>query len=198
MGKRNQKRRIRRLVALLILLCLILVGIQAKSLWVRFSHPLKYEVDIRKYATEYQLDPMMVAAVINVESKFDPNAQSHRGAKGLMQLMDDTAAWAAGHAGMTDYTADRIFEPSVNIRLGCWYLNRLQQQYKGDWQLTLAAYNGGSGNVSKWLGDPTISPDGKSLSEIPFEETESYLKKVLRQYDDYQKLYGDSGVDRSR
>lgn len=186
----RRSRKHRRMVALLLVLLAVLVAVQGRDLWLKITHPFKYEQIVRTYAEEYRLDPLLVAAVINVESKFDPEAESRKGAKGLMQLMDETAVWGSEETGMTDFSSEQLFIPENNIKLGCWYLARLLKQYDGNNALALAAYNGGSGNVAKWLQDPALSPDGKSLETIPFPETEAYVEKVLKQYESYQELYG--------
>jgi len=178
------------MVALLLVLIAALVAVQGKEMWLRITHPFKYEETIRNYAAEYQLDPLLVAAVINVESKFDPKAESAKGAKGLMQLLDDTALWGAGHIGLTTFEEEQLFTPEINIRIGCWYLARLLNQYDGNKTIALAAYNGGSGNVAKWLQDPQFSQDGKSLESIPFPETEAYVERVLKQHGSYREIYG--------
>ncbi len=188
----RRSRKHRRMVALLLVLIAVLVIVQGKEMWLRITHPYKYQETIRNYASEYQLDPLLVAAVINVESKFDPKAESSKGAKGLMQLLDDTAVWGADHIGITTFEKGQLFTPEINIRIGCWYLARLLNQYDGDKTLALAAYNGGSGNVAKWLRDPQLSPDGKSLETIPFPETEAYVERVLKQYGSYREIYGNT------
>lgn len=175
--------------ALLMILCVILLAVQGRAVWIKITHPFKYEGVVRQYAQEYNIDPMLVAAVINVESKFDPKAQSSKGAKGLMQLLDDTAMWGAEKIGIEDFDPDQLFVPETNIRIGCWYLARLTEQYHGNLTVALAAYNGGSGNVSKWLQDAELSKDGKNLTTIPFPETEAYVERVLEQADRYRQLY---------
>ncbi len=177
------------MMALLVLLLTVLVVVQGPAVWFKVTHPLKYEETLRQYAGEYHLDPMLVAAVINVESKFNPQAQSGKGAKGLMQLMDDTAIWGAGEIGMEEFEIEQLFMPETNVRIGCWYLARLLDQYRGNTSVALAAYNGGSGNVSKWLQDSELSKDGKTLNAIPFPETETYVEKVLDQQKRYRQLY---------
>ena len=140
--------------------------------------PLENIEIIERYAEEYNLEPSMVCAVINVESHFDAGAKSPKGASGLMQIMQRTADWAAEEIGIENYEYENIFEPELNIRIGCWYLNRLMKQYDGNINLVMAAYNAGSGNVSNWLYDEKYSTDGKTLSKIPYAETEAYLKKI--------------------
>ncbi len=82
-----------------------------------------------------------------------------------------------------------LFEPNINIQIGCWYLNKLTNQF-GTTQTALAAYNAGSGNVSKWLQDSHYSDDGKTLIDIPYGETKRYVKKVMFVQKIYQWLYG--------
>lgn len=177
------------MTALLLLLLAVLIVVQGRTVWIKVTHPFKYEETVRQYAGEYHLDPMLVAAVINVESKFDPKAESAKGAKGLMQLLDDTALWGAEKIGIEDFETEQLFTPETNVRIGCWYLARLLEQYHGNMVVALAAYNGGSGNVSKWLQDAELSKDGKNLSTIPFPETEAYVERVLEQAERYRDLY---------
>lgn len=179
------------MAALLLVLISVLVAVEGKGIWLKATHPLKYEETIRYHAQTYQLDPLLVAAVINVESKFDPRAESQKGAKGLMQLLDDTAVWGAEIIGIADFSPSQAFEPEINIQIGSWYLAKLLTQYGGNTPTALAAYNGGSGNVSKWLGDKSLSKDGKTLETIPFPETEAYVARVMEQYESYQKLYSE-------
>lgn len=186
-----RSRKNRRMTALLLALILILALTQGPGIWLKVTHPFKYEAVIRQYAGEYGLDPLLVAAVINVESKFRPEAQSKKGAKGLMQVMDTTALWAAETMGLEAFEAEQLYDPQTNVRIGCWYLSRLLQQYGGDLSLALAAYNGGSGNVARWLGDPACSSDGVTLDSIPFPETAAYVQRVTEQTEAYGRLYGN-------
>src|SRR5699024_4004526 len=88
-----------------------------------------------------------------------------------------------------DFTLEKLFEPEINIRIGTWYLKILSEEFDNNLQLILAAYNGGSGNVSKWLGNKDYSKDGLVLSKIPFKETEEYIKKVERNLKIYRIIY---------
>ena len=135
------------------------------------------------------LDENLVYSVIKVESKFRKDAVSHKGAKGLMQISDITREWAKEEMNLGDID---IFDPKTNIKIGCWYLNKLYKEF-GRLDLVIAAYNGGSGNVNKWLSDYSYSKDGKSLDLIPFEETSMYVKKVTKNYKMYNKLYSKEG-----
>lgn len=158
-------------------LCLFLV--------VCIAFPLEHYEIIKKYAEEYNLEPETVCAFINAESHFDNEAVSHKGAKGLMQIMDKTALWAAEEIPIEDFQPEDITDPETNIRIGCWYLNRLNKQFDGDEKLITAAYNAGSGNVTSWLYNEKYSNDGKTLDKIPYGETEKYVNKI----NFYKKVY---------
>lgn len=148
--------------------------------------PMKYEDIIEKYAEEYGLSKYLVDGVIYAESGFNNTAHSGL-ARGLMQLTDDTADWVSGKLGI-EYEYDMAEDPETNIKMGCYYLSYLIEQY-GNTDTALAAYNGGMGNVSKWLADKKYSLDGKTLYKIPYAETEKYVKKVNFFKKVYEKLY---------
>lgn len=152
-------------------------------------YPMKYEDTISKYAIEYGLDIYLIAAIIKVESNFDSLARSNKGALGLMQIKASTGRWIGEQLGIKDFEEDMLYQPEINIKMGCWYLNYLLKYYNGNIQLALAAYNGGLGNVNKWLNDENCSEDGISLKNIPFEETSTYMKKISRAYNIYKKIY---------
>lgn len=163
-------------------------------------YPLRYSEGIQRYASEYQVNTHLVAAVIFAESLFRPDALSRRDARGLMQILPSTGAWAAERMGLDDFSAEKLFEPALNIRIGTWYLSSLARQFGADLHnpgpelspevlVVLAAYNGGSGNVTKWLNDTDLSEDGITLDHIPFYETREYVAKVQRAYQMYRKLY---------
>ena len=137
------------------------------------------------YSKEYGIDDSLVYSVIKVESKFNKKAISKRNAKGLMQISEITQNWAQEELGLENID---IFDPETNIKIGCWYLNKLFKEFN-DLDLVITAYNGGSGNVSKWLKNDEYSIDGNKLHEIPFEETKNYLEKVKENYRVYKALY---------
>lgn len=122
----------------------------------------KYDAVIVNTALKYDLEPSFIKAVIHVESAFDRYALSHAGAMGLMQLMPATAS---SYQLKQDH-----FNPNRNIEAGVQHIKDLMQRYNSDKTLSLAAYNAGEGAVSKYNGVP------------PYEETENYIKKVMRLY----------------
>ena len=157
----------------------------------RAQHPLYYGDLITLYAGEQNLDPALVSAVILCESSFDPKAESRLGARGLMQLMPDTAEWVA-HKYNEDgagYSFDNLYDPETNIRYGTWYLGYLSRRFGGDATKIVCAYHAGQGNVDSWLKNPQYSADGVTLDVIPTQDTAAYASRVLRARDVYQKYY---------
>ncbi|MCM8710357.1 lytic transglycosylase domain-containing protein [Clostridium sp. SYSU_GA19001] len=157
---------------------------------VKLCFPLRYTEWILRYSKEYDLSPYLVAAVIKTESNFKPKAKSNKGAYGLMQITSLTGEWAAKEMKIENYKEDMLLEPEFNIKMGCWYIDNLKKEFKGNMDLVLAAYNGGRGNVQKWLADLNNSKDGKNLHYIPFKETDQYVKRVKVNYNIYKFLYG--------
>ena len=154
------------------------------------QYPLRYEELIVRNAREFGLEPWHVAAVIRCESSFRPEAVSSVGARGLMQIMPDTGEWLAGKFDEEDvYSDDLLFNPETNIKYGCWFLGWLNRRYEGDRLLVTAAYHAGHGTVDGWLEDEEISPDGKTLTSIPYASTRHYLEKIERACEMYQELY---------
>lgn len=154
-----------------------------------FFYPIGYKEFIVRYSREHNIDPLLIAAVINVESNYNKDAISNKNAKGLMQISPQTGSWGSRELGLVGYTEELLFDPQTNIRIGAWYINKLMNEFEGDLNLVLASYNAGSGNVRKWLGDSYYSIDGKTLYKIPFKETDEYLGKVELNYRIYQVLY---------
>lgn len=156
---------------------------------IRYFVPIKYSSEIVKYSKEYKLDPYLVAAVIKAESSFDKNAKSGKNAYGLMQITYETAEWCAKQMGIQNLSVQMLYDPEFNIKMGSFYLSYLSSRLDGNTDLMLAAYNGGIGNVQKWLKDSSHSTDGKNLYYIPFKETDKYVKKVKVNYKIFEYLY---------
>lgn len=171
-----------------IVITVILLLISSVYLFIITAYPLKYEEIIRECSDEYGVDPYLVAAIICTESGFRSDAKSNKGAVGLMQIMPDTGEWLAGKIGLKGYNASMLEDPETNIALGSWYIKYLSDRFGGDMDLIAAAYNAGQNKVSEWLGDERYSRDG-ALIEIPYEETDNYVKKVNTAYEIYKMLY---------
>lgn len=155
-------------------------------------YPLGYREIIVENSEKYDIDPYLMAAIINVESNFKKDAISRRDARGLMQIAEITGNWGSEQLDILDYSHEKLFDPRVNIEIGAWYLSVLYREFNGDLDLVLAAYNGGSGNVRKWLNDESYSRDGLSLYHIPFKETREYVKKVNKSYYIYSLVHKKS------
>ncbi len=151
-------------------------------------YPLEYQNEIETEAANSGTDPYLVAAIIWAESGFDPHAVSGGGARGLMQIMPDTGEWIAGKVGMDNFTPEDLFDPEVNIALGCWYLNYLSERFDGIVPVMLAAYNGGPNRVAQWLEMVEYGANGELIA-VPYPETEEYIKRVQSAYEIYQTYY---------
>lgn len=173
-----------------ITLFILLFALDAgRNALLKFLYPVKYSEIVEEKAEEYGLDKYLVYAVIRTESKFKEDAISDAGAKGLMQLMDETAAECNEKGGFGFDIEKEIYDPKINITLGCYYLSKLIKTYEGDISLAITAYNGGTGNVGKWLKDDKLSDGDGGLIDIPFEETKGYVDKVLASYEKYKEIY---------
>ena len=149
---------------------------------MRSMYPLRYQATIRQASEQNGLDPTFVAGVIYTESRFRPHVESHRKAYGLMQLLPQSADYIQRKSGIKgDYR-----DPKVNIKLGTWFLGYLNDRYKGDERLMLAAYNSGEGSVDAWVSD-----EGFDIAkDIPYKETRDYVNNVLEAKQTYEELYG--------
>lgn len=155
----------------------------------RGMYPQKYQEHVEKYAQEYQVDVNLVYAVIRTESGFDPNAVSEVGARGLMQLMEETFQWVQSkQPGDDGVTYDDMFDPETNIRYGTKLLSLLIEEF-GDADAAIAAYHGGWGNVKAWLKDERYSPDGVHLETTPLKSTNHYIHKINQARRAYASLY---------
>ena len=148
--------------------------------YLRARYPLEYEHIIRGHAANHDLDPALLAAVVYVESRFDPNATSKAGAIGLMQLLPETAKGIALRTGGDRFVVADLRNPEINVRYGSWYLNHLRERY-GDLSLVLAAYHAGPGNVDHWREEGL---------GIPFPDTRAYVEEVERLRHVYADAYG--------
>jgi len=180
------KLRYARLVAAVLLMYAAMLCVPGV---LKFFYPLKHKEIIVRYGQLNNIDPPLIAALIKTESNFKPNAESRKGARGLMQITPKTGKWIADNTGMKDYDDSMLFHPEINIKLGSWYIKHLSDYYGGNFELVFAAYNGGSGNVDKWLKNNKYSLDGKTLDVIPFSETENFIKRLKKNYGIYKRIY---------
>lgn len=151
-----------------------------------FLYPNKYSEYVEKYSDEYNVDSNLVYAIIKQESNFQASVNSPKGAVGLMQLMENTALEVAKKVKCSNID---LCNPEVNIRLGVKHLSELLDKYKNNEKMAIIAYNAGMGNVDNWISKGIIDEDGNNLENVPYRETNMYLRKVLKNYEIYCKLY---------
>lgn len=155
---------------------------------LRLLYPRPYGRQVREAASRYDVDPLLVWSVMRQESAFDPEATSWVGAMGLMQLMPATAKEEARLLGVE---SDRFYDVGVNITLGTGHLARLlRRHHRLDW--AVAAYNGGSGNVNRWIKGNEEAPQERWIEEIGFDETSDYARRVLSNLTLYRSLYAEN------
>ena len=143
-------------------------------------------------AEEFDVDSLLVWAVMREESRYDPEALSWAGARGLMQVIPSTQAWIAEQLG-EDISPGDAYTPEASIRMGAWFLHFLADYFEGDLELAIAGYNGGAASVDSWQADPLVSNRDDLLRWIGFGETREYLERVSSSYQVYQELYASGG-----
>lgn len=179
-------------ISIFIFICLgnyLLLESGLKEQIMKTQYPLKYQEFVQEYATMYSLEEPLVYSLIRTESKFDPYAVSRTDARGLMQVQSETALDCAKELKIQNFSTDALFDPKLNIQIGCYYFSKLLKRYHGNCNLAIAAYNGGPGNVEKWLKENEYTDDYGNLVHIPFPETRNYVKRVAQTYEIYCKLY---------
>jgi len=159
-----------------------------QDMFLRWQFPTHHQEIVERYSDLMNVDPNLVYAIIKRESNFRANAVSPVGARGLMQLMDATAADISQRMGFDDFSPDDIFEPEVNIKIGVWYISHLLDIFDGNLVNALAAYNAGQGRVKEWLRNPDNVGDDGSLINIPYSETRHYVERVLYAMKIYERL----------
>src|SRR5215217_3354515 len=153
------------------------------------SLPLRHDDIIRQQAEDKGLDASLIAGVIYAESHFRDQT-SHAGAKGLMQLMPETADYIAQKSGGTAFVQGDLATPQVNIAYGSWYLRYLLEKYDDRDVLALAAYNAGEGKVDEWVAAASARGESfRAADHIPFAETRQYVEKVLDARVRYRRTY---------
>lgn len=177
-----------------VLAVILVLGIVAAAylpdLIYKKLYPLKYSEYVLKYAEEYEMDPYFIYAVIYSESRFRPDAVSHAGASGLMQLMPASFDWIKSRLKDDRKLTyeEHIFDPEINIQYGTYMLSLLLGEFK-DRDVAVMAYHAGRGNIQSWLENEKYSSDGKTIHTIPKEDTQYYVDSVNKAYRIYTKLY---------
>ncbi len=190
--KQKKKKRARVVVPIVLIAAIILavLGYFGYQKFLYEKYPLKYESYVEKYSKQNNLNKYFVYAVIKTESGFDPDAVSNVGARGLMQIMEDTFDWIKYKRGDDDAEYYDMYLAQNNIDYGCWLLGYLYEEF-GNIEAVAAAYHAGRGTVNEWLEDERYSSDGKHLDVIPTSDTAHYVDKIKGAVDMYIKLYAE-------
>ena len=179
------------IIAVIIVVLLIEILLPAKTLILKKLYPLQYAEYVETYSAEYGVDKLLVYSVMKAESKFKEDVVSRSDAKGLMQVIEETAQEIAVKIGIDYIENETLYNCEDNIAIGIKYLSELIQKYDGNYLLAVAAYNAGIGNVDEWIEKGIIKNDGTDIENIPFKETNNYVRKIVRNYKIYKELYGE-------
>ena len=187
--KEKNLKNIKKVLAIIIVTAIIIVVFKPQIFLLKKIYKLEYSEYVYKYSQENELDPFLVFAIIKNESNFNQSIESSMGAIGLMQLMESTAVEIANTIGHEVATKEVLYNPEINIKIGTKYFAYLKEHYNGNEQLALTAYNAGMGNVDKWIKEEVIDEDGSDLENIPYKETNNYVRKIVRDYRIYKELW---------
>lgn len=171
-------------VAAAVLFCAFFVT--GKSV-MKMLYPMKYTEYVEKYSAEFGIEKELLYAVIRTESSFNPDAVSNADAAGLTQITPETFDWLKMKLGEENENLS-LFDPETSVKYGAFFLSYLLDEF-GNTDTAVAAYHAGRGRVNGWLEDKEISPDGRTLADIPVAETAHYVKKVNRALNIYNNLY---------
>ena len=156
----------------------------------KIMYKKEYSEYVEKYSKEYNVDKDLVYAVIKAESNFNSNAKSSKDAIGLMQLVESTAKEICKKVDIQlkdNELSEKLLEPEININLGTKYLSILIEKYQNV-EIAITAYNAGIGTVDNWIEKGIIKSDGSDIENIPYKETNNYVRKILRDYKIYNNL----------
>lgn len=178
-------------VAAIVLILALLFGLAVYfgyNYYLEKAYPQKYREYVERYSEENGINEYLVYAVIKTESGFRPDAVSDVGARGLMQIMEDTFNWIKYKSDDEDTVYYEMYDPQTNIKFGCMLLGYLYKEF-GNVEAVAAAYHAGRGAVNEWLSDKRYSADGVHLDKIPISDTAHYVDKITKAMDMYIGLY---------
>ncbi len=160
------------------------------------DYPVMYRAELLRSSKQLKIDPRFVLAIMKQESSFRANAKSPSAARGLLQLVYDTALKYNKKAGYVSLDPDDLYSPSVNIAIGSTYIADLKDQFGGLYEAIAASYNGGEDNAARWLNRSKPKDAGVFTSEVGFAETKNYVYKVMSNYRVYRELYTEDLIKR--
>lgn len=180
------------LITILLIIFIIFRVFKVQEIILKKIYPTEYSEYVEKYSKENNLDKYLVYAMIKAESNFNPEVKSASDARGLMQLMEETALEQSNIISNESVEIYDLYDPETNIKLGTAYLSYLLGLYDGNIILAVTAYNAGLGNVEEWIKNGIIKKDGSDIENIPYKETSNYVRKILKNYQMYLEIYDNN------
>ena len=171
------------IIIIAILIIVVFLGI-FKNKILKIIYPKTYKEIVSVYSGKYNVEENLVFALIKAESNFNSEAVSHRDAIGVMQIMEETAKDVANKNSIkieNENIKQELLKIDNNINIGTKYLSTLLEKYKNK-EIAVAAYNAGIGTVDGWIQKEIIKSDGSDIENIPYKETNNYVRKILRNY----------------
>jgi len=156
----------------------------------RLAFPLPYRADLERFSKQNNLDPFLMAALIRQESEFDAKVTSPANARGLTQIEPTTGRELSRKLKIPQYTTAKLFQPSLNLQFGTYYLRLVTDQLGGHTEAALAAYNAGMTRAKSWLTWGNFQEPAEFVETVPFTQTRGYIQAVLRNADAYRRIYG--------
>jgi soluble lytic murein transglycosylase len=156
------------------------------------DYPVMFRTELLQSAKKFKIDPRFVLAIMKQESSFKPSAKSPAGARGLLQLVFDTAVKYNKTAGYSDLHPDDLYRPATNIAIGSAYIGELKKEFGGMYEAIAASYNGGEDNAARWLNRTKPKDPGIFAAEVGFAESKNYVFKVMNNYRVYRELYTEN------
>ncbi len=162
------------------------------------AFPLPYRNDLERFSKENKLDPFLMAALIRQESEFDAKVVSPANARGLTQIEPSTGRELSRKLKVPKYSTAKLFQPTLNLQFGTYYLRLVTDQLGGHTEAALAAYNAGLSRAKAWLTWGDFQEPAEFVETVPFTQTRGYIQAVLRNADAYRRIYGGTQVAANR
>ena len=174
---------------ILSLVVIAAVVLTVREAFYQYTYPVKYASYVEDASAELGVPETLIYATIQVESHFDPEARSEVGARGLMQITEETFDWLRTKEtfGSPDLTFEDLDKPDIAINYGTYFLKLLLEEFDGDVPTAMSAYHAGRGSVHSWLEQGKYSSNGETLDEIPKDDTAYYVQKSQRAMGVYEK-----------
>lgn len=179
--------RSRKNLVLFLLLFIVFLAINTKYIW-QIMYPIKYDEIIYDTSQKYDIDPFLLMSIIQVETRFNEDKVSKKGAIGPMQIMPETATWIINTGGF-HVSYEDLKKPRINLELGSWYISNIYYQLDKNLTATIAAYNAGPTKVARWINEGVWDGTTEHIDQIPIGETRHYIQRVLFFYDRYSWIY---------